>query len=278
MRLDRIRRYLRALTREQGIRIALTLLAVLSLGIAAATLASPDGGDIEIRGGGQNEARATNETPLSFLFFDIAEPDRGRQPAPETEVNDTAGTDSRGGGGATVALGPVVSAVLVVGLALLVVAAAVAIVRATGGETGEITTDADETSTDAAVGRAAGRMADRLSQSASANDIYRAWAEMTDHLDVETPRTRTSGEFATAAVDAGLPSEDVATLTALFERVRYGGRSVTDERKERAIAALRRVERAHTDANVDESEGADEDEDTNSDGDMDETVTDGDNT
>jgi len=73
------------------------------------------------------------------------------------------------------------------------------------------------------------------------NDVYRAWAELVSMLDVERPHARTATECANAAVDAGLDPEAVATLTDVFEEVRYGGAPVTDERRRRASRSLERV-------------------------------------
>ncbi|MFC6836738.1 DUF4129 domain-containing protein [Halomarina ordinaria] len=100
-----------------------------------------------------------------------------------------------------------------------------------------------------AVGAAAGRAADRIAADADAsNAVYRAWREMTDHLDVADPETSTPGEFADAAVAAGMAREDVAELTTLFEVTRYGGAEVDATREERALAALRRIEREYAGA------------------------------
>ncbi|NHN47773.1 DUF4129 domain-containing protein [Halostella sp. JP-L12] len=110
-------------------------------------------------------------------------------------------------------------------------------------------TDEDETldRTDeerrSAIGRAAGRAADRIEESVDVeNEVYRAWREMTGHLDVDRPESSTPGEFADAAVDAGMSADDVEELTGLFEEVRYGGMDPTDDREERAVDALRRIE------------------------------------
>ncbi|MFA1610314.1 DUF4129 domain-containing protein [Halobellus rubicundus] len=96
------------------------------------------------------------------------------------------------------------------------------------------------------VGEAAGDAADRLEAEADVgNEVYRAWVEMTNHLDVDRPESCTPGEFAAAAVDAGMDRDDVAELTRLFEEVRYGDEDVTDLRAERAVSALRRIESAY---------------------------------
>ncbi len=95
----------------------------------------------------------------------------------------------------------------------------------------------------AAVGRAAGRAADRIAGDAEVtNEVYRAWREMTDHLDVDNPAAATPAEFADAAVAAGMAGEDVDELTTLFEDVRYGAAPPTADRERRALDALRRVE------------------------------------
>lgn len=102
-----------------------------------------------------------------------------------------------------------------------------------------------------AVAAAAGRAADRIEeQSAVDNEIYRAWVEMTRHLPVEHPDTSTPREFERAAVDAGFDADAVGVVTDLFESVRYGSESATEERERRAVEALRRLE--------DQFEGEDE--------------------
>ncbi len=96
-----------------------------------------------------------------------------------------------------------------------------------------------------AVGKAAGRAADRIEDDADVeNEVYRAWVEMTRYLEVAHPESSTPAEFASAAVEAGFDREDVDELTGLFEVVRYGGRTATDEREQRAVEALRRIELA----------------------------------
>jgi|AntDeeMinimDraft_4_1070355.scaffolds.fasta_scaffold00898_8 hypothetical protein len=90
---------------------------------------------------------------------------------------------------------------------------------------------------------AAGRAADRIERTDDVdNEIYRAWVEMTEYLEVDHPETSTPGEFAAAAVDAGIDREDVVELTGLFERVRYGSEAATADREARALDALRRID------------------------------------
>ena len=95
----------------------------------------------------------------------------------------------------------------------------------------------------AAVGRAAGRAADRIETTDDFdNEIYRAWREMTDLLEVPRPESSTPGEFAAAAVAAGMDADDVDELTRLFEDVRYGGEAPTGSMQRRALTILRRIE------------------------------------
>lgn len=100
-----------------------------------------------------------------------------------------------------------------------------------------------------AVGRIAGRTADRLEHqdgdSSLDNEVYRAWAEMTEQLDIPDDESTTPREFATAAAEAGLSAEDVEELTELFEAVRYGGYPPTADREQRAVSVLRRIERGY---------------------------------
>ncbi|SNR40153.1 DUF4129 domain-containing protein [Halorubrum vacuolatum] len=106
--------------------------------------------------------------------------------------------------------------------------------------------EGDTTTPDlAAVGRAAGEAADRIESGAAENEVYRAWREMTEVLDIDRPASSTPGEFATAAIDAGVQPEPVEELTAVFERVRYGGADPTGDREHRAVEALRRIEATH---------------------------------
>lgn len=112
----------------------------------------------------------------------------------------------------------------------------------------------------AAIGRAAGRAADELeSAEGLGNAVYRAWAEMTAPLPVEHPESSTPAEFATAAVEAGMPRDEVTEVTALFEEVRYGGSEPSAGQEQRAVEALRRIEAAYAgdeiDAEIHDQEG-----------------------
>lgn len=155
-----------------------------------------------------------------------------------------------GGGGSGLTGGQAVSTPTAVFGVLLVVAVAGAILMllvTTGddrpdaerepGDPGEYSPDL------AAMGRTAGAAADRIEGAADVdNEVYRAWDEMTRHLDVPNPDASTPAEFATAAVEAGMSRDDVDELTRLFEAVRYGDAPPTPAREARAVEALRRIE------------------------------------
>ncbi|WP_185715556.1 DUF4129 domain-containing protein [Halocatena pleomorpha] len=137
--------------------------------------------------------------------------------------------------------------VLFVVLGLAVVVGLFVLRRTTGDHplgSPQTATEADRSEIHA-VGTAAGRAADSIDADAAlSNAIYRAWDEMTAHLDL--PRdTSTPGEFATAAVAAGMAREDVEELTQLFETTRYDDAEATERRERRARAALRRIEQAY---------------------------------
>jgi hypothetical protein len=134
---------------------------------------------------------------------------------------------------------------------LVVLAGGLAVVWRGRDERTEPKTEAEPGSTGgpgtvAELGHAAGRAADRIADEGEpTNEVYRAWEEMTDHLDVANPGASTPREFARAATDAGMARNDVDELTDLFRTVRYGGRRVTDDRENRAVDALRNIEREY---------------------------------
>lgn len=171
-----------------------------------------------------------------------------------------SGNGSGGGGAASAATSPPA-------LALVVIAAVVVLVLvalyATGdsdeAEPEEPDAEADE-ETLADVGRAAGAAADRIDdvEGDVENEVYRAWREMTDLLDVPNPASSTPGEFAAAAREAGMDAEHVDALTDVFRDVRYGGREADAARERRARDALRAIEDAYgADAGADADERGD---------------------
>jgi hypothetical protein len=185
---------------------------------------------------------------------------------------DELGNGSAGGGGAN-AVQTVTSEPSLLLAVLLVVAigAAVFLLVFASGDTTTPDPDREAEAVDeepdvAAVGRAAGRAADRIDEGDDGfeNDVYRAWVEMTDHLAVDHPESSTPAEFADAAVEAGMGADDVNELTRLFEEVRYGDYAVTGERESRAVDALRRIEARYADADASAGADADTDADTDS--------------
>lgn len=181
---------------------------------------------------------------LYALFQGLSPPARvPQQPMPEPGNGSIFGGGG-GGGNAdrTQPTPPSVILLLVLGLALLGAVGALLRTRQEDHDDPSGETDIEATNA-AAVGRAAGRAADRLEEtSETENEVYRTWREMTELLSVDDPGTSTPGEFAAAAVDAGLGREDVAELTRLFEDVRYGETSPSEEHERRAIAVFRRIE------------------------------------
>jgi hypothetical protein len=136
-------------------------------------------------------------------------------------------------------------------LALLVLAAAIVL---RGDDEEEAGDDGEgEGAETEELARIAGEAADRIEDGESSdaeaeNEVYRAWREMTEVLDVENRETTTPREFSRQAVDAGIAPDDVRELTDLFEAVRYGGESPTDDREQRALDVLRRIESTYGDA------------------------------
>ncbi|MGB9963956.1 DUF4129 domain-containing protein [Halobacterium hubeiense] len=164
-------------------------------------------------------------------------------------VGPAPGGDASGSAGSELLFSP--PAVLLGLLAVAAVLGAVAF-RATGDDdppdrdpVPEPADGEDEETLDA-LGSVAGDAADRIAGDADVeNEVYRAWREMTEHLDVDNPEASTPAEFAAAASDAGMAREHVDELTDLFRSVRYGGAEVTAEREQRAVDALRAVEASY---------------------------------
>jgi len=146
---------------------------------------------------------------------------------------------------------------------VVLVGTAAALYRASGGDTISDIDDRDPESDDADqftprdLAAAAGRAADRLEEHNADvdNEVYRAWWEMTSMLDVADPDTATPGEFADAAVAAGMGADDVAELTRLFEEVRYGQRDPASREKV-ALSVFRSIEHAYGER-TDDSDGDD---------------------
>lgn len=135
---------------------------------------------------------------------------------------------------------------LVLGLALVVVS--VVLLRASGDdvESREAPPPEPDAPADslAELAGVAGDAADRIETGdrSTENEVYRAWRQMTDQLDVPNPHAASPAEFRAAARDAGMAPRHVDALTDLFRDVRYGGEPVTEARETAAVAALRAIE------------------------------------
>lgn len=129
---------------------------------------------------------------------------------------------------------------------VLIVGTVVAVLRERSEPDSDAEVESEVDSTTAALGRAAGRAADRLEEEvAHENEVYRAWLEMTELLDVSRSPATTAGEFADAAIAAGMAPDDVHDLSRLFEDVRYGDYEASEERERRALETLRRIEHTY---------------------------------
>ncbi|ELZ23204.1 hypothetical protein C475_16184 [Halosimplex carlsbadense 2-9-1] len=145
---------------------------------------------------------------------------------------------------------------------VVLVGTAAALYRASGGDTISNIEERDPEADDADpftprdLAAAAGRAADRLEEHNADvdNEVYRAWWEMTSMLDVADPDTATPGEFADAAVAAGMGEDDVAELTRLFEEVRYGQRDPASREKV-ALSVFRSIEHAYGERTDESDEG-----------------------
>lgn len=189
---------------------------------------------------------------LAYLLFRFVA-DVGGEMAPPLEPGE--GTPFGGGDGdgeptdGDDPTGPSLPAALAVFVLLIALAGGLVTLLGRSDASEEAGSDDAEAGSDtadaAAVGRAAGRAADRVTDSGTENEVYRAWREMTDLLDAPDPESRTPGEFADRAVSAGISEEDVDELTRLFEDVRYGERTVSEEYERRAVETFRRIERRY---------------------------------
>ena len=161
----------------------------------------------------------------------------------------SAGGEASGSAGSELLFSP---PTVLLGLLAIAVLLGVVAFRATGDDepperepVPEPASAADD-ETLGALGNVAGDAADRIAADADVeNEVYRAWREMTEHLDIANPEASTPAEFAAAASDAGMAREYVDELTALFRSVRYGGAEVTADREQRAVDALRAIEASY---------------------------------
>lgn len=176
---------------------------------------------------------------------------QSREEIPTTTSNGTGGFGDEPGAPSTLPIDEPLVLLLFAVLLLLGVTIAVrydavgSVVRLVSGSDGS-----DRDPNLDGLGRVAGAAADRVeaanSPEAADNAIYRAWNEMVDLLGVPDPQSDTPRQFADAAVEAGMDPDDVSVLTRTFEEVRYGGASVSEERRREASDAFRRIEAEYT--------------------------------
>lgn len=189
---------------------------------------------------------------IVYLFLGAGDPSAPGEMIPGSENGDPAASGD--GDGERTDLVPTNALVAVLAIITAIFVAGVFFTRGTGedrkpSEEPAVADDDHQQNTDAiAVGSAAGRAADRIDDTDDVdNEIYRAWREMTQPLDVDRPESSTPGEFATAATDAGLDRQHVDELTRLFEDVRYGPTETTPELENRAVSILREIESTYGD-------------------------------
>lgn len=221
--------------------IAVTVLAVVAIAVAAASLTTP------VPGSAVPDPLRNRTMPDQGGIGDAPIEDRDDRPTitlPGVSVSLPVAFD----------LPPWLGAGLVLALLAGMVVAVIRELRDRPATTtiDPVTPDevTDDPTPEHGIGDAAGRAADRLLADADAavtNEVYRAWQEMTTHLPVADPGSSTPREFADAAVDAGLDPDDVETLTTLFERVRYGDERVTDDDTDTVAAVLKEIESTYAD-------------------------------
>lgn len=121
-----------------------------------------------------------------------------------------------------------------VALAALIVGALLVVRRATGDD------DRLDPDADASVS-ASGAEASEPWRPTPRDGVAAAWWALISRTDGAGRRSATPGELADRAVAAGFPAGPVRDLTALFDRVRYGGAAPTDDRVAEAQATLARA-------------------------------------
>lgn len=183
-----------------------------------------------------------------LVIFDFVPMDLSVEPVEENFEYEGVGESEKpggGGGGGTPVIGDWFPVFLLLGGLLVVGVVASVLVRRRDEPPGGSDFEPSDQSTGHAadLGAAAGRAADRIgTETDTENEVYRAWREMIELLELGDPQSATPGAFARKAMAAGLAEEDVTDLTELFEQVRYGDRPVTTDRERAAVNTLRRIE------------------------------------
>ena len=210
-----------------------------------------------------NPSRATGLAVILLCFLLVVsllivvtgdtETNPGQPPEQQPQEDQQKGSSNPGSGGDSEVLYDIPVVWWFLGSFAVVILGLILVLRRYGLRSDEESEDGDgdESESDeetAALGAIAGQAADRIENgsadggSGADNEVYRAWAEMTAQLDIETGETTTPREFERQAAAAGMAPDHVRELTALFETVRYGGESVTEDREQRAVSVLRRIE------------------------------------
>ena len=217
--------------------IAVLVVAAVALGGVAATL---DGSGLS--GWTSEDTQITGERTDE----NVSSPERVESPPPTGPTSEQSGSDGDSSTSLPSFWTPpiwVLAGAILLGLGGVI---AIQFVRADAAALSEASGDGEESVDLHRVGQAAGEAADRIERQADAsNEVFRAWREMVHLLQIDEPETTTPAEFEARAVTAGMDAADVATLTQLFREVRYGEFRAA-EREEDAVAALRRIETAHT--------------------------------
>jgi transglutaminase-like putative cysteine protease len=113
--------------------------------------------------------------------------------------------------------------------------------RVVGGLVGVL--NRGESASTAPGGRGTGDGENGSSRGGSGMTIRAAWRWFVRTLGLRTPETMTPGEMRRRAVEMGFPEKPVSRLTDAFRDVEYGGREPTDNLRDRARDAVRRVKR-----------------------------------
>lgn len=80
-----------------------------------------------------------------------------------------------------------------------------------------------------------------VGEPAPSNDVTNAWFEMVRRFSDADRHAWTPREHAETAAEVSDDPDAASALTSLFEEVRYGGESVTPDRRERARSYLERL-------------------------------------
>lgn len=247
------------MTYDRPTIVTLGVVLLLVFGAGAATLdttvTDADGDGNSASGSADPPATEDGGTDLANVSDGVfPQVDNWLEDSNESDAKDRDDVDGESGGddaGASRSspelptYGLVLLAIVVLGVIGIVLG------RSRSGNVDRPDSSADEPSEEevlADVGATAGDAAADIADGATPeNVVYRTWVEMTRQLDVDRRRSRTPGEFAAAAVDAGMRRDDVQTLTKVFEQVRYGDEPVTEERRDQAVEALRHIEETYSD-------------------------------